>query len=270
MTQPTSPDDVMDVYVPGNWSCPKCGYVLSSQTLFMATGEIGCTRDQVMAMTGEACPNDGEPMRRVTWRERADDNRKWGESLMETIIAATGAEHLPGALAAVKERFASSHERGNDENPCCSGCGGPHPFDTTVPSVRWNSVIRKAGLPDYLCLTCIVTAFVKAGESFTAELVGGEHQFEPIEVRTRGQHATDAQALSSENTELRARIRELDTQSTALPAKEWHEDDGDVLWWRFPIVEPPYVGSPLASDWPFDEGDLLGWTRLVCPGQVGA
>jgi len=26
---------------------------------------------------------------------------------------------------------------------------------------------------------------------------------------------------------------------------EWHEDHGPVLWWRFPIEEPPYVGTPL-------------------------
>ena len=30
----------------------------------------------------------------------------------------------------------------------------------------------------------------------------------------------------------------------ALPLSDYHEDMGDVLWWRFPIVEPPYVGSP--------------------------
>lgn len=29
------------------------------------------------------------------------------------------------------------------------------------------------------------------------------------------------------------------------PISEYHEDMGDVLWWKFPIVEPPYVGSPL-------------------------
>lgn len=29
------------------------------------------------------------------------------------------------------------------------------------------------------------------------------------------------------------------------PATEWHEDHGNVLWWRFPIEEPPYVGTPL-------------------------
>ena len=26
---------------------------------------------------------------------------------------------------------------------------------------------------------------------------------------------------------------------------DWHEGVGDVLWWRIPISEPPYVGSPL-------------------------
>lgn len=28
------------------------------------------------------------------------------------------------------------------------------------------------------------------------------------------------------------------------PLAEWHEDIGPVLWWRFPIEEAPYVGSP--------------------------
>lgn len=29
------------------------------------------------------------------------------------------------------------------------------------------------------------------------------------------------------------------------PLDEWHEDHGPVMWWFFPITEPPYVGSPL-------------------------
>lgn len=41
----------------------------------------------------------------------------------------------------------------------------------------------------------------------------------------------DAQALLSEEV--------------ARPIDDWHEDFGCVLWWRFPIVDPPYVGSPL-------------------------
>ena len=30
----------------------------------------------------------------------------------------------------------------------------------------------------------------------------------------------------------------------ARPIDEYHEDMGTVLWWKFPIEEPPYVGSP--------------------------
>ena len=30
------------------------------------------------------------------------------------------------------------------------------------------------------------------------------------------------------------------------PIDEYHEDMGNVLWWKFPIEEPPYVGSPLS------------------------
>jgi hypothetical protein len=50
---------------------------------------------------------------------------------------------------------------------------------------------------------------------------------------------------------------------------EWHEDDGPVLWWRFPIVEPPYAGTPLDSDWPFPMNELsaLGWTPLLVPAE---
>ena len=33
------------------------------------------------------------------------------------------------------------------------------------------------------------------------------------------------------------------------PLSEWQEDDGDVLWYRVPIHEPPFVSSPLRSDW---------------------
>lgn len=28
------------------------------------------------------------------------------------------------------------------------------------------------------------------------------------------------------------------------PIDEYHEDMGDVLWWKFPITEAPYVGRP--------------------------
>ena len=40
------------------------------------------------------------------------------------------------------------------------------------------------------------------------------------------------------------------THVVARPGEEYHEDMGNVLWWRFPIDEPPYAGMPGDSDWP--------------------
>ena len=36
----------------------------------------------------------------------------------------------------------------------------------------------------------------------------------------------------------------------AIPGERYHEDDGPVLWWRFPVEEPPYAGTPNDPDWP--------------------
>ncbi len=46
------------------------------------------------------------------------------------------------------------------------------------------------------------------------------------------------------------------------PREEWHEDYGEVLWWFFPIVQPPTVGSPLEEDFP---DYFTHWTPIVCP-----
>lgn len=49
------------------------------------------------------------------------------------------------------------------------------------------------------------------------------------------------------------------TAQHVRPEREWHEDMGNVLWWRFPISEPPWAGTPLDSDWP---GYHRWWTPL--------
>lgn len=35
----------------------------------------------------------------------------------------------------------------------------------------------------------------------------------------------------------------------ARPLAEWHEDDGHVCWWAFPVAEPAWIGTPHDSDW---------------------
>lgn len=48
----------------------------------------------------------------------------------------------------------------------------------------------------------------------------------------------------------------------ARPLDEWDEWNGNVLWWKFPIDEPPYVGTPLDTDWPKYH---THWTPLGVP-----
>lgn len=69
---------------------------------------------------------------------------------------------------------------------------------------------------------------------------------------------------------LAARIAELEAKLSALTTArelgEWTETDGPVLWWRLPVEEPPYVGSPLDDDFP---DYVTHWTPLALPEEVG-
>lgn len=84
-----APDDHLDIYVPGEWKCLKCDFVLSRTTLNVTTGEAGVSRADIFE--GEPCPNDGTPMVKVTWRERASDHYEWGRKLMDDLLALTTA-----------------------------------------------------------------------------------------------------------------------------------------------------------------------------------
>lgn len=68
------------------------------------------------------------------------------------------------------------------KNPSCKGCGGPHPFDTSLPNDQWNAVIRYQKLPEYLCFTCIVKEFAKVGKDFTCTLWGDGFNGQIIDV----------------------------------------------------------------------------------------
>ena len=51
----------------------------------------------------------------------------------------------------------------------------------------------------------------------------------------------------------------------AIPLSEWHEEFGNVLWWKFPVDEPPYVGTPLDNNWP---GYHTHFTFLQIPNDL--
>lgn len=50
---------------------------------------------------------------------------------------------------------------------------------------------------------------------------------------------------------------------------EWTEDDGPVLWWRFPITEPPYCGTPLDSGRPLEVHHRSGGEVKITQTFVG-
>lgn len=62
-------------------------------------------------------------------------------------------------------------------------------------------------------------------------------------------------------------INQLDepTKVIAHLAEKWHEDIGPVLWWDFPVEEPPYCGTPLDDDFPKYKRHF---TELHIPDEV--
>jgi hypothetical protein len=51
---------------------------------------------------------------------------------------------------------------------------------------------------------------------------------------------------------------------TPRPLEEWDEEHGNVLWWAFPIEEPPYVGTPLDTGYTFSTDiTILGQTTTI-------
>lgn len=99
LTEATTPDDHLDIYAPGEWRCPQCSFCLSKMTLNVKSGDVGVSGHDVF--NGEPCPNDGTPMVKVTWRERAGENYGAYVKLVDDVCAAAKADHLPGALAKI-------------------------------------------------------------------------------------------------------------------------------------------------------------------------
>lgn len=48
-------------------------------------------------------------------------------------------------------------------------------------------------------------------------------------------------------------------------AEHWNEDIGDVLWWDFPVEEPPYCGTPLDEHFPKYK---THFTTVVMPSEI--
>ena len=61
---------------------------------------------------------------------------------------------------------------------------------------------------------------------------------------------------------------ELLALRTLRPADEWYEEMGMVIWWHFPIEEPPYIGSGPGAGECDQFGDPTDCARLIEEGWL--
>jgi hypothetical protein len=72
------------VFVPGQWRCPKCKFVLSQMNLNASDGAVTARDD-----AGDNCPNCDKPLWRVTWK---DDAMEMAARCEEQMTRAVNAE----------------------------------------------------------------------------------------------------------------------------------------------------------------------------------
>lgn len=101
-----------------------------------------------------------------------------------------------------------------------------------------------------------------SGEAWVVEF----HSAHPETAATCGAHLPSVYSDESTPDCKEATLAHLREQLRAFrtpePLRKWHEDIGPVLCWRFPLTEPPYVGSPLDTEWP---GYHTHWTVIPEP-----
>lgn len=205
-----------------------------------AMAECGHTdydrRHNFLAMNSATRETRVKAIRAALAEAVAERDKEWGHALgmkdaaSPAVIAGMRMYSGLALHVAVTEAVAEKNERIEElerrmrltlSTLACGGCGGPHCFDTSVPSVVWNEVIRARGMSEYLCTSCIVKAFVQSGRSFTAQLWGDDMPSGiAIEVRVNEQPAIDAAKISEENTALRWKLSEAVAEERKA-LREW-------------------------------------------------
>jgi len=91
----------------------------------------------------------------------------------------------------------------------------------------------------------------------------------PRNLRTGG-YTPDPQLQQVEQLvrERNAARKEVERLIEVHPASEWREGYGDVLWWHFPVCEPPIVGSGAAMGTRDRNGEPTDCRRLQESGWL--
>jgi hypothetical protein len=73
-----------ELFVPGDWVCPRCSFRLHKRVMSAADGSVGVDA----SAEAEPCPNDGAPMQRLTWKQDAEEANRVALALMKELRAA--------------------------------------------------------------------------------------------------------------------------------------------------------------------------------------
>jgi hypothetical protein len=73
-----------ELFVPGEWVCPRCSFRLRKRVMSAADGSVGVDA----SAEAEPCPNDGEPMQRLTRKQDAEEANRVALALMKELRAA--------------------------------------------------------------------------------------------------------------------------------------------------------------------------------------
>lgn len=97
--------------------------------------------------------------------------------------------------------------------------------------------------------------------------MSAKDDFELVKGAVEFDIATDENCGYKESAEQMRRA--FNNLFTPRPLEQWHEDMGDCLWYKFPIDESPYVGSPLSDDWPDYHTHFTPLIPILTPDDMG-
>lgn len=132
--------------MPGAWACDKCHFVLQKNVLYTCDGSVSAD----MSLLNVVCPNDGQLMRPLTWREA---NEELYERAVKEIArsreleaqldeARTRLNQVQQSLDRVETGLAQQHELAQRLEAACAemrqalefiGCRTEHPDDSKLP-----------------------------------------------------------------------------------------------------------------------------------------
>jgi hypothetical protein len=142
------------------------------------------------------------------------------------------------------------------------------PEGTVIGDPLWWA----SNIADFLTRHCHLTVAPVAAP-LPPGYIDPEHHGEDLKLLQAFYHGCQSEGGTADEVHLRgiraalavdrARYSRPAVAAVARPVDEWHEDIGPVLWWRFPVEEPPYCGGPLDTEWVPDY--YTHFTPLIVP-----